>query len=207
MTHFTVGIILHKRELSRAAAFAEQQMTPYCEHLEVEPYVCYSLEQARSDIDRDIHRLEQIIGRRDPAYNLEKCREDLDGLRRKTPRERFGEYIRFHTTFDAKGAPISTYNPRSKWDWYVIGGRWDGWINGRETSYERVDDNIAPTEQVIRTGLVPHALVTPDGQWHEHGQLGWWAVLITENEDWDAQAKALLGRYPGHHVLVLDAHI
>lgn len=31
----------------------------------------------------------------------------------------------------ATGTYKSTYNPRSKWDWYVIGGRWAGWITQR----------------------------------------------------------------------------
>ena len=31
--------------------------------------------------------------------------------------------------------------------------------------------------------------------------------MITDNEDWDAQARELLSSYPGHHVVLLDAHI
>jgi hypothetical protein len=54
---------------------------------------------------------------------------------------------------------------------------------------------------------MPHALITPDGAWHEHGQIGWWAVLITENEEWDAEARTILARYPGHRVVTVDAHI
>jgi len=66
---------------------------------------------------------------------------------------------------------------------------------------------MAPTEQAIERGVIPHAFITPDGQWHERGQMGWWAVLITENERWDAQARKILANHPGHHVLIVDAHI
>jgi hypothetical protein len=27
---------------------------------------------------------------------------------------------------DEKGNSLSAYNPRSKWDWYAVGGRWEG---------------------------------------------------------------------------------
>ena len=43
--------------------------------------------------------------------------------------------------------------------------------------------------------------------WHEHGQMGWWGIMITENAGWDAQAKEILTGYPGHRLLILDAHI
>lgn len=207
MTHYTVGIIVPEDKLPRIQDFVTQQMNPYCEHSEVEPYVSYSIEQARSDIERDIKRLERIIERRDPEFNLGKCREIVARLRGTTPEDKYREYLQFHETFNARGEPISTYNPDSRWDWYVIGGRWDGWINGKDTSGERVEDNIATTEQAIERAIIPHAIVTPDGRWHERGQLGWFAVLITENEDWDAQAKEILARFPGHHLLILDAHI
>lgn len=206
MTHFTVGIIVPPG-VSDVEAFIAGQMDPYYEHSEADPYVCYSIEQARSEIERDIRRLERIIDRQDADYNLDKCRHILAKLRRTTPEAKYQEYIQFHENFDDQGQPIATYNPDSKWDWYVIGGRWDGWINDREASGERTAANSAPTEQAIAREKIPHAIITPDGQWHERGQMGWWAVLITENEDWDSQAKQILALYPGHCVVIVDAHI
>lgn len=29
------------------------------------------------------------------------------------------------------GTYMSTYNPKSKWDWYEVGGRWSGWLVNR----------------------------------------------------------------------------
>jgi hypothetical protein len=206
MTHFTVGIIVAEG-VPDVETYIAEQMEPYYEHTEAEPYVCYSVEQAAGDIRRDIQRLEQILRRQDPDYNLDKCRDLLEKLRRTTPEERYAEYIRSHETFDDQGRPISTCNPDSKWDWYVIGGRWDGWINDKQTSGESAIDNTATTEQTLARGKIPHAIITPDGEWHEHGRMGWWAVLLTENEDWDADARAILARYPGHRLVIVDAHI
>jgi hypothetical protein len=206
MTHFTVGIIV-PHGVADVASFIAGQMDPYYEHSDDEPYVCYSVEQAAADIASTIHRLELIIQRNEPHYDIEKCRESLEQLRRMTPKQKYAERIAYLEQFNDKGEPISTYNPDSKWDWYVIGGRWDGWINGKETSGESVADNTAPTEQAIARGKIPHAIITPDGEWHENGQMGWWAILLTENENWDSDARAILTTYSGHRLVIVDAHI
>jgi hypothetical protein len=216
MIHFTVGIIVPPDE-RQVESFIAEQMEPYCEHSEVEPYVSYSPEEAAGDIQRDIERLEQVLRRRDPDYNLDKCRDLLAKLRRTTPEEKYAEYVRFHEDFDGQGRPISTYNPDSKWDWYRVGGRWDGWITGNEQSseggfnfgarHETLANNTATTEQALAGDKIPHALITPDGNWHERGRMGWWANLLTENDGWDSDAKAILARYPGHRVVIVDAHI
>ncbi len=206
MTHFTVGIVVAKGE-SDAESIIAERMEPYYEHSEAEPYVCYSHEQAAADIASNIHRLELIISRNESQYDLAKCRENLEELRTMTPEQKYREYIKYCEHFNARGEPISTYNPESKWDWYVIGGRWDGWITGRETDGEAVRDNVATTERAIERDIIPHAIITPDGEWHEHGQLGWWGMLLTENDGWDAQARRILAGYPDHQLIILDAHI
>jgi hypothetical protein len=207
MTHFTVGIIVPHDKFTRIKSFIAQQMAPYDEGIKVAPYVCYSAQKAKAEIERDIQRFERIIDRCDPDYDLDKCREVLGRLRITTPEEKYREYVQFHEHFSAQGEPLSTYNPDSKWDWYVIGGRWDGWINGKETSGDHLENNKATTGQALERGIIPHAIITPDGQWHERGKMGWWAIMITENEDWDTRAKELLSTYASHHVVILDAHI
>jgi hypothetical protein len=113
MTHFTVGIIVPPG-LNDVESFIAEQMEPYCEHTQVEPYVSYSLEETAGDIQRDIERLDQILRRQDQDYNLDKCRDILVKLLRTTPEDKYAEYIRFHERFDDQGRPISTYNPDSK---------------------------------------------------------------------------------------------
>ena len=66
---------------------------------------------------------------------------------------------------------------------------------------------MAMTEQALERNVIPHAIVTPDGEWHEHGRMGWWGILLTENEHWEYEAREILARYPGHNVVILDAHI
>ena len=146
MTHFTVGIIVPSRKLSNLQTFIADQMAPYDENTKVAPYVSYSVEQAQADLSREISRFERIIERQDANYILKKCQELLEKLRATTPEDKYLEYVADHNRFDEDGEPTSTYNPDSKWDWYVIGGRWDGWINNRDASNETLSDNIATTE-------------------------------------------------------------
>ncbi len=206
MTHFTVAIIIPP-QIRDIDGFILEQMIPYDETNVVAPYVAYSHEKAAEDLKSTIHRLELIVSRKDASYNLDKCREELGRLRQVTPAQRYEEQLAFYDHFNDKGEPISTYNPASKWDWFVVGGRWDGWINDHETSGEQLADNIATTERVIERSKIPHAIITPDGFWHEHGSMGWWGIMTTENEGWDANALQLFARYPGHQVVIVDAHI
>ena len=207
MTHFTVGIIVPSHKLHNIESFIADQMAPFDENEDVEPYVSYSVEEAQADLTRDIARFERIIERNDTNYHLEKCKDHLAKLRGMTPEEKYREYIQYHKHFDEGGKPVSTYNPGSKWDWYVIGGRWDGWINNCESHNEAVSDNLATTEAVLERDRIPHAIITPDGQWHEQGQMGWWGIMLTENDRYQSEAKLLLSQYPGHHIIILDAHI
>ena len=207
MTHYTVAIIIPPEEADNVEGFVLKQMQPYDESIEVAPYVCYSLEQATADIADTIRRLELIIGRKEPFYDLDKCRASLEELRCMTPGQKYEDHCRLHDSFNAKGEPMSRYNPASKWDWYVVGGRWDGWLNDVETDKQGYIDNMSTTEEAVAREKVPHAIITPDGIWHERGRMGWWAILATENEDWDHEALRLFARYPDHQIVLVDAHI
>jgi hypothetical protein len=121
------------------------------------------------------------------------------------------------------GKAKSTYNPKSKWDWWVIGGRYDGLVKG-----ERRDDgdggfnfgeahhqprfNVAPASEVIaKIGTDDEvgffALVTPDGEWHERGRLGWWGNVRGEKDDWDVGKNQLLRAHPNCLIVGVDYHI
>jgi hypothetical protein len=108
-------------------------------------------------------------------------------------------------------------NPNARWDWYRIGGRWDGWItDNRQSSdngfnfgklHESLENNIATTETALDKNRIPHAIITPDGEWHERGVMGWFAVISNERPDWEDRARELLRQFPGHSIVILDAHI
>ena len=108
-------------------------------------------------------------------------------------------------------------SPDCRWDWYRIGGGCDGWITGNEQSsdngfnfgkhHETVRNNIATTEAALARNKLPVAVITPDGKWHDRGDL--WQFGLTDEELQKMHAKMckLLRKYPGHRIVILDARI
>lgn len=121
---------------------------------------------------------------------------------------------------------MSTYNPKSKWDWYSIGGRWDNCLLTKsgelvnecllgELDFEPFKDSdyckrkkrnffgrlYRPLKKNVKWHLcandAPFCLVV-DGQWCEKGEMGWWGITTNEKptEDWNEQVKKILANLP-----------
>jgi len=209
MTHFTVGILMPPQELPDAEAYIARLMSPYDECRNVESYVCYDLDQANVDRQLMIHHLEQLLTSSNSMINVEYCQTRLKQLLKMTSRDYYEEYLQGHDIFDDDGRPVSTRNPKSRWDWYVVGGRWDGWLLDRKTSGRRIVDNVVPVSQVLANEKFPFVLITPDGQWHERGKMGWWAMSTNEKDEaiWHEELRQLLQQYSDHQLVLVDAHI
>jgi len=115
---------------------------------------------------------------------------------------------------------ILDYNPRSKWDWWVIGGRYDGVITGNyQSSYngfnfgaqhQTLQNNIVDIEELIDNyDRYPFAIVTPKGEWFERGEMGWFGCVSNEKENdlWESQCKAILNTYKDCLAVGCDLHI
>lgn len=103
MSHFTVMVIGDN---------AEEQLERYDENLEVEEYEVGEvsqkdkLEMINYYAQKGHHfpSFSRCYARFGKEWNGNMCRKDENGVWRR----------------------YSTYNPDSKWDWYVLGGRWSG---------------------------------------------------------------------------------
>lgn len=85
--------------------------------------------------------------------------------------------------FTPKGVESwSNYNPKSKYDYYTV------------------VSNKLPK-------FVPFAFVTPDGEWHSKGKMGWWAISWDEmpDDEWEQIYLDAKEKYKKH--CVLDCHI
>ena len=101
------------------------------------------------------------------------------------------------------GVVYSTYNQKSKWDWYQIGGRFlSHWGD-----YLHVKDVLEPSPNRTVEEKIPFAIVTPDGEWHEKGSMGWWACVSDEKEEWPEIATKILEAHKDLEAVVLDVHI
>lgn len=234
MSHFAVGV-LHREDQN-----IEDLLTPYSENIAVDPYIRYTREQAIAKVREDGH----------DDWTDDQCfeyfAEDYD-----------------EQNVDEQGNIWSMYNPKSKWDWWCIGGRFDGFkvkgsdyahdeakvceidfspdesdceyyrrfwevnIEGKPLSPDEDKDNYfavynndyytrfySDKEDFVKrkTQFLLRAIITPDGEWHERGEMGWFGVSSENPEearDWDEHFKE---RYidtaePDWILTLVDCHI
>lgn len=122
---------------------------------------------------------------------------------------------------DGTGTYLSSYNPDSKWDWYRVGGRFDGLMtnNPQESEggfnfaskHETLANNSVPVQELIDSAepFIPYALVTPEGEWIERGEMGWWGMSSGDKDKavWDAQVIAIYQKFSSLDAVLLDCHI
>lgn len=104
MSHFLVIVVGDQ---------PEEQLAPFAENLKVEAYPRYL-----DDVDRRQMANYYNIDFNDKAALVEKMKVWTGGEGRISK--------------DGRLYSISTYNPKSKWDWYQLGGRWVGYFKLKE---------------------------------------------------------------------------
>ena len=142
MSHFTVGVIIKESEIlekekeliSRSrediiTSLVEEAMEPFCETYEVEPYLEMTNEELQEELDSVINY------EGDQEWHLKMKEKYKDASLEKFCEEYLGY------TYEEDGA-YSTVNPDGKWDWYVIGGRWNNTLPIKnKTIVENADYN------------------------------------------------------------------
>lgn len=129
-----------------------------------------------------------------------------------------GEHKYGYFTVDAKGEVmkcVNRTNPNSKWDWWCVGGRWDGMLSGdrqRSSNYPAPIDN--EHTNVVPIASLPDdfscfAIVTPEGEWIERGEMGWWACVADEKDAqvWKDTVRTVLEKYKDCIGVAVDCHI
>lgn len=102
--------------------------------------------------------------------------------------------------------------PDAKCDGFVVGGQFDGDIWGKAQHYNltpaeyrarygldvvRPEDNVRPVVE-IRSGLLPFAVVTPEGRWHDREG--------KTEADWIAEWSTLKRRFEDYLAVAIDCH-
>jgi hypothetical protein len=110
-------------------------------------------------------------------------------------------------------------NPFGKWDWYEIGGRWDGYLTGKTPPRDAdesgpIEDNSMQAATLFKNrklpARLPAAVVTPTGEWVEEESFvtryyGWFVVQRTKR-DWLSVVRRILAAFPTHTVVCVDVH-
>ena len=165
MSHATVMVIQdskHKKTI-------RDLMAPYDENLEVEPRIAQTfselVEEAKSAVAhyREDAGIKAAIAGMSPKAWIKKYGSDLaseeGNMNSYEWHKKIGESLveelsgkwtdkDYHDfiidgsdIIDEDGNRLTTYNPESKWDWYVVGGRWSGLLIKKDGS--RVDSAAA----------------------------------------------------------------
>ena len=145
--HYTVAVITNDGD----EGTIEDLLAPYDEGIEVAPYIDQTKQEIIDNKRKQIESLKRDMeSYANGTYDTENyCTYwlgddgnfvpywkeilELDGK----PDEELYKHCRYEgdeDNYDENGNELSTYNPKSKWDWYTIGGRWDGYFNLKETN-------------------------------------------------------------------------
>ena len=280
MTHFTLLVTkVNKVSIGK-------QLEPFAEYLEVEEYMVETksqlLENAKKRINEDRKVYEEYF--KDPIeYAKKASKHMLNYIENEFPKklmwtdeEIYQDRIKYCGTdkkesiwLDANGNLWTSYNPDSKYDWYVVGGRWSGYfatkvpnnelqlgvpgvfdneprdgyvdiIKVKDIDWERMqldeieersiyfDEQLSLPEKdrfvfnpYYKVGMTKEEYVNRpfskatfavlhDGQWHERGEMGWFAHVANEKDEdaWEKEFDMLIKSLnQNDEIALVDCHI
>lgn len=185
MSHYTVGVIIREEDIQNleeqenmffeeaVEKLVDEAMHPFYEGLKVEGELIQTIEELKEDHAK----ITSYNG--DDEWHIRMKEKYKDASLKEFCEEYYG-YI-----YKEDGA-YSTYNPDSKWDWYVIGGRWNGYlpVKGEEPCSEErssYDDDVPnncckikdielrreATEEEIVEMKETYQKITTEGNWYK----------------------------------------
>ena len=254
MSHYTVLVITKKD-----GEDIDELLAPFSENLEVEPYIYKTKTEMISEMKKAKEQLEIRMKEKDDYEPNSWERQLLDA---NTDEEFYEAYLEEDGRYDEDGNELSTYNPNSKWDWYTVGGRWDGIIKTKdgdmvnECLASEIDLNcdkdkynhairfweVVVEEKPLEAGeskedfdsfynkdyylskytdkyayaknaasFRTYAFLTPDGVWHEPGEMGWFGMSTDDaesNDRYEEEFEKMLEELEDTDMLhVVDCHI
>lgn len=195
MSHFCGIIFGHENDLDSVLA-------PFDENVQVDEYIDMTAEQALEWAEQRAADIKE----RCLKGNNPSAEETLKKYNNFESEKDLKDYIKYYwETLDEEGNVLSTYNPNSKWDWWVIGGRWSNWLLHQGEYLE----NIATVQECTQIDT-PFCFIDLDGNWHESAKMGWWGMTSDDKDEdvWENEFREYLSSVPKDTVLtVIDFHI
>lgn len=230
MSHFVVAVISPKHfdDEQEAQQYIDKILAPYSEHIKVEPYdrECYCIGMNARNRARELAAVK--IGKSMDQYHDEYWAIPAN------ERPEWESYIKPYTDAeeellkqqedynkpnptcgecDGTGYYKSTYNPKSKWDWYQIGGRWTGWLSDNDYNPHEDPLNVETCNICNGIGIRDDwATIDEDGnkkfkdEWAEkcngcnscHGtgkRVKWPTQWLAQMSDWNMPVQSVLERW------------
>lgn len=186
MSHFSVAVFTDEY------TDVDDLLEPFGENFEVEEYVYLTKNEVIEEGLRIMgyyirnHKKETKKRKYIKTKNNTNCKKlkELPEME-KWKRERIYKIAASNyreNTIGENGDIYTTSNPNSKWDWYVEGGRWKNMLvtkDGEKTNYALVEDIDWDKMEDFNT----YAVLRPDGEWIEPGEMGWWGVSYATPEE------------------------
>ncbi len=182
--HYSTFVIIGEGD---PEALVAEALEPFDEDLQVPPYRRYFDRHEVSDMARhygiDKRNLHALV---DKMKDWSGCEGGADG----------------HRLYR-----LTTCNPSGYWDWYEIGGRWDGYIKG---SRRNVISARALSKSPRLKDRLPYYVLKPDGKWLEHerffpeGLMG--CFERKPDKKWLRDVRGALERYIDSRVVCVDIH-
>lgn len=209
MTHFIVLILVPSNIIAlgdhAVNQYIENKLNQYAEDYPVEPYIEMTKEEIRADFKK---------------YKL-----DHDDCEYENVKDYAKDYYGYE--LDNEGNALSSTNNSSFYDWYVIGGRWDGYLTGQPNygfnfgvEHHTVIKNSLPVSELLNKlniineegekKYILNHIVDENGDYHESHDVGWFGMSIqkVEDDEWFQKYKQILERCEeDYHVVSLDCHI
>ena len=221
MSHFCV-YVFHDKNTS-----IDTLLAPYDENLVVEPYVEYNKEEAIAKVRKEIEDYKngpyaEYIKNPEEYEKKYKCtKKYIEFLKNEFPKkinwtddQCYDDIKEDYDSdmIDKDGNLLSKYNQKSKWDWYEVGGRWDGGIPMKtNTKLEIKSCNECKVSQIDMDKIgTPYAYVDTNGNWYGRGEMGWFGASSNDKDEksWDDEFKNFIKNQKKSTIVTLvDCHI
>jgi hypothetical protein len=129
MSHFTVAVLIDKDEKPESLQYlVSEALTLFDENSKGE----IRIHKTKTDIVNEIKQKREkykaeleaaILSEGKDSDSVKNIKKYINSYKRKTDIQIYKEYIKGEMV-DDEGNLLTDYNPNSKWDWWVIGGRW-----------------------------------------------------------------------------------
>ena len=226
MSHFTVLVIGEN---------PEEQLAPFDESIDMPQYVRHTkqdlIDKGKKDMEWfEKNRYAEYLA--NPEKYVSECKgnnghikyitEEFPLRLKRTDEEIYQDEISRYEPKEigSDGEVYSNYNPKSKWDWYSLGGRWSGMIKLKDGAtgtigrsgvfYNKTGIDSAKKGDIENLNDLITFAVLKDGVWYERGKMGWWAIVTNEVDEteWETKVKELLNDLPDDTLIsIYDCHI
>jgi hypothetical protein len=165
MTHFVIGVIVPKETMKEGKVedFIDGLMEPYSEEHKVDRYVERDKKELKGNYDNWKKELKEKLLKVKSISEIEnsdslkhyKTFVTVEGkgdlkIKKMTMKEWVEEWENRGDDLDTEGNLTSTFNHESFYDWYAIGGRWDGFFTDKPVD----EDNTEAHKETVENNSI-----------------------------------------------------